>query len=112
MVDTPRTISYLLGQEQQDGQAAGSFTLQRMRDLTATLALRTNSVRITSPEYGAIGDGSSHPASTKYGSLAALQAVYGTTIGGVTVALTQEIDWLAAAYAPTEQAVVMGLFLA
>ncbi len=45
--------------------------------------------------YGAVGNGSSNPASTRYGSLGALQAIYGTTISGVTVALTQELDWLA-----------------
>lgn len=45
--------------------------------------------------FGAIGNGSSNPASTAYATLAALQAVYGTTISGVTVALTQELDWLA-----------------
>ncbi len=56
----------------------------------ATRGAETINVR----DFGAIGDGSSHPASTKYGSLAALQAVYGTTISGVTVALTQELDWL------------------
>lgn len=44
--------------------------------------------------YGAVGNGSSNPASTKYGTLAALQAVYGTTVGGVTIALTNELDWL------------------
>lgn len=46
-------------------------------------------------DFGAFGDGSSHPASSVYGTLAALQAVYGTTCNGVTVALTQELDWLA-----------------
>lgn len=44
--------------------------------------------------YGAVGNGSSRPASGSYGTLAALQAVYGTTVGGVTIALTNELDWL------------------
>lgn len=46
--------------------------------------------------YGAVGNGASHPASGSYGSLAALQAVYGTTVGGVSIALTNELDWLGA----------------
>jgi len=44
-----------------------------------------------SPEmFGAIGDGSSHPASGLYASLAALQALY-----PFATSLTQEMDWLA-----------------
>jgi hypothetical protein len=44
-----------------------------------------------SPEmFGAIGDGSSHPASGLYVSLAALQAVY-----PFATSLDQEMDWLA-----------------
>lgn len=45
--------------------------------------------------FGAIGNGSSNPASSVYGSLAALQAVYGVTVSGIPVALTMELDWLA-----------------
>lgn len=45
--------------------------------------------------YGAVGNGRSNPASTIYTSLAALRAVYGTTMNGVVVALSQELDWLA-----------------
>lgn len=41
-------------------------------------------------DFGAIGDGNSHPASTVYPSLAACQAVY-----PFAADLTQEIDWLA-----------------
>src|SRR5207249_669662 len=40
--------------------------------------------------YGAIGDGSSHPLSTRYATLAAAQADY-----PVATALTNEIDWCA-----------------
>lgn len=45
-------------------------------------------------QYGAVNSGVSTPASSMY-TLSQLTAKYGTTIGGVTVALTQEIDWLA-----------------
>lgn len=41
-------------------------------------------------DFGAIGDGSSNPLSTRYGSLAAAQAVYPHV-----TALTEEIDWAA-----------------
>lgn len=40
--------------------------------------------------FGAVGDGASHPASSIYGSLAALQAAYPWA-----TALTNEINWLA-----------------
>lgn len=45
-------------------------------------------------EYGAIGDGSSHPLSSYFGSLAAAQAKYGTA----AVALTDEIDGVVIQY--------------
>lgn len=41
-------------------------------------------------DFGAIGDGASHKASTRYASLAALQAVY-----PFATSLDQELDWLA-----------------
>lgn len=42
-------------------------------------------------DYGAIGDGASHPLSTRYGTLAEAQALCPSA-----TALTQEIDWCAA----------------
>lgn len=71
---------------------------------TGTPAARTLANRFVAPvnvmDFGAIANGTAHAASTVYGSLAALQAVYGTTITidgtSFTVALTQELDWLAA----------------
>lgn len=47
-------------------------------------------------DYGAIGDGASHPLSAFYGSLAAAQAVYPHA-----ASLTDEIDWAAWAAAKT-----------
>ena len=41
-------------------------------------------------DFGAIGDGNSHPLSTRYATLAAAQAVY-----SFVTSLTQEIDWAA-----------------
>lgn len=41
-------------------------------------------------DFGAVGDGTSHPLSERYASLAAAQAVY-----SFVTALTQEIDWAA-----------------
>jgi hypothetical protein len=38
MVDTVRTLAYLIGTEAPDGQAAGSYTLQRLRDFMVTAA--------------------------------------------------------------------------
>lgn len=95
MADTPRSIPTILTTLFQDGQTSGSISPQDMRDFTVTVKARTPFARVTDPEYGAIGNGLSNPASSKYGTLASLQAVYGTTISGVTVALTQELDWLA-----------------
>jgi hypothetical protein len=72
---------------------------------SGSVTSRTLGDRFVTPfnvkDFGAIGNGSSNAASTKYGSLGALQAVYGTTIVGgmtgsaITVALTMELDWLA-----------------
>ncbi len=44
----------------------------------------------TPRKLGAVDDGSSHPASTRFGSLAALQAAY-----PFATSLSQELDWLA-----------------
>ena len=55
---------------------------------------RTVSDRLTDwisiKDYGAIGDGTTHPLSSRFGSLSAAQAVYPHA-----VALTDEIDWCA-----------------
>lgn len=45
---------------------------------------------ISVKDFGAIGDGSTHPLSTRYATLGAAQAVY-----PFVTALTQEIDWAA-----------------
>lgn len=47
-------------------------------------------INIKNPPYGAIGDGSSHPLSTKYANLAAAQVIY-----PFATSLTNEIDWCA-----------------
>lgn len=71
---------------------------------TGTPTLRAMADRFVTPfnvrDFGAIGNGLSNPASTVYGSLAALQTAYGgTTVNGVTLALTQELDFIAHAAA-------------
>ena len=47
--------------------------------------------RVSVKDFGAIGDGASHPLSSRYATLAAAQAVYAHA-----TALTDEIDWCAA----------------
>ena len=74
---------------------AGRYGAQQIQNVVATLQTRTPVYYVNDPEYGAVGNGSSNPASTRYASLGALQAFYGTTVGGVTIALTNELDWLA-----------------
>lgn len=64
---------------------------------------------VNAKAFGAVGNNSSNPASGRYGSLAALQAVYGTTVNGVTIALTNELDWLAHAHAIDVAAVTGGV---
>lgn len=123
MVDTVRTQSAILTTLFQDGQTALSISPQDMRDFvvssgnllstsTGSTIARTAASRfadiVNVKDFGAIGSGSSNVASSVYGSLAALQAVYGVTISGVTVALTQELDWLATQAAINRAAVVGG----
>ena len=62
-----------------------------LRDLGARVAkLETGGAGAISPEtFGAVGDGASHPASSKYATLAALQAVFPFASD-----LSQELDWL------------------
>lgn len=89
---TPRNQSFLLTTEFQDGQPAGSISPQDLRDLVVSVPNLGPIYNVM--KYGAVGSGSSNPASSIYQTLAALRAVYGTTVGGVTIALTNELDWL------------------
>jgi len=71
------------------GQAPITPFLADGATFTRTPAARAGDVH--SPlDFGAFGDGNSHPASTVYPSLAACQAVY-----PFATDLAQEIDWLA-----------------
>lgn len=72
---------------------AGRFGAQAIQNLIASVP--NFATQYNAKNYGAVGNGSSNPASSVYGSLGALQAVYGTTVGGVAIALTNELDWLA-----------------
>lgn len=92
---TAQTISYLKNTDFPLTGTPGRINPQGMWDLSDTLAARTAFYYVNAPEYGAVGNGSSNPASTKYSTLAALQAFYGVTVGGVAIALTNELDWLA-----------------
>lgn len=86
---------------QAQAQVATSPTTASNSPATASGALTSRSLSshfsdaLYAKDFGAFGDGSAHAASTVYGSLGALQAAYGTTVGGVTIALTNELDWLA-----------------
>ncbi len=61
------------------------FASSTSRTLTSKLG---ETVSVT--DFGAIGDGSAHPLSGRYGTLAAAQAVY-----PFVTSLTQQIDWAA-----------------
>lgn len=69
-----------------DGSAAGTgFSLAgEVADLAARARGAFNVL-----DFGAVGDGVSHPASGKYGTLAACQADY-----PMALALTDQMDWL------------------
>src|SRR5688572_26045102 len=67
---------------------SGAISAQDVRDAIETLCAKTYSFSVK--EFGAIGDGASHPLSTRYGSLAAAQVDYPHA-----QALTDELDWAA-----------------
>lgn len=72
MTDIIRTIAFLLGSEQQDGQVAGSFTLQKLRDLTVTLQTRSwRSVK----QDDAKGDGSTDDTNAFVAALATMESI-------------------------------------
>lgn len=64
----------------------GAISAQDVRDAVETLYAKTYSFSVK--EFGAIGDGASHPLSSRYGSLAAAQVDYPHA-----QALTDELDW-------------------
>lgn len=61
MVDTSRTIARLVTISADN--TTGNYTNQNLRDVIVTILSRTTQLRSTDPEFGAIGDGSSHPLS-------------------------------------------------
>lgn len=94
-----QTISYLLGNEFQDGQSAGSITPRYIRDIVATIKIRTPVYRVTDPEFGAIGDGSSHPLSSVTSfqgkSTSGWSLTQWQTIFSFATATSNELDWCA-----------------
>lgn len=68
----------------------GSFTQNGTGAVTRTYLAKNREI-ISVADFGAVGDGTSRPLSTVYGSLAEAQAVYPHAS-----ALTQELDWAAA----------------
>lgn len=93
MSGTVRTSAYLLNAF-RPGQLPASIVPQSVEDFIVSVY---NPLSVVN--FGSVGNNSSNPASGVYGSLAALRAVYGTTVNGVTIALTNELDWLAHAKA-------------
>lgn len=75
--------------------AAGGNTARRQADRAADI--------YRARDFGAICDGVSHPLSSRYGSLAAAQAVY-----PAATALSDEIDWAAAQLAIDQRAATGG----
>lgn len=74
MSGTVRTVNFLLTQQAQDGQAAGSYTLTRQRDFMATMAARTGNgslVRVTDPEFGADPTGAADSTAAFQAAMAA-----------------------------------------
>lgn len=107
MVDVSRTIAQLISISADN--TTGNYTNQNMRDVIVTMQSRTPQLRSTDSEFGAIGDGSSHPlsgiaafaAATSPAGLAAIvvpggstpyswatNSIYGLTFTKVTSAAT------------------------
>lgn len=87
MVDTPQPIAGMQSAYFQDVQPDFSIVPARQRNFVQTVQKRTPELRSTDPEFGAIGDGSSHPLSgfatfSTATSPAGLAAI--TTAGGGT----------------------------
>ncbi len=72
------------------GGDIGAGTVVITGGISARSAASRFADRPTPFDFGAIGDGLTHPLSTRYGTLGAAQAVY-----PFATALTQEIDWAA-----------------
>ena len=69
---------------------ANSTTYLRGDGTWATPSISSSRANVMLPPYSAIGDGTSHPLSERFATLAAAQAVYPHV-----TALTQQIDWAA-----------------
>ena len=78
LAGTYRTQQYLLTNQFQDGQAAGSIVPGRVRDFIVSTAPSVNPLAYgTITDGGTFGDGLSHPASSNgFATLAAIQAIY------------------------------------
>ena len=76
--------------EEQAGYAFNQAQLAAASAITAQSATQNVAGAVTPKDYGAFGDGASHPASGSYSTLALAQAVYPRC-----VAITEELDGLA-----------------
>jgi hypothetical protein len=82
--------SYANTAEEQAGYANQERVLAEAAAASAQSATQSVAGAVTPKDYGAFGDGASHPASGLYSTLALAQAVYPRC-----VALTEELDGLA-----------------
>jgi hypothetical protein len=82
--------SYSNTAEEQAGYANQERVLAEAAAASAQSATQSVAGAVTPKDYGAFGDGASHPASGSYSTLALAQAVYPRC-----VALTEELDGLA-----------------
>jgi hypothetical protein len=82
--------SYANTAEEQAGYANQERVLAEAAAASAQSATQSVAGAVTPKDYGAFGDGASHPASGSYSTLALAQAVYPRC-----VALTEELDGLA-----------------
>jgi len=82
--------AYSNSAEEQAGYAYNQAQLAAASAVTAQSATQNVAGAVTPKDYGAFGDGASHPASGSYSTLALAQAVYPRC-----TALTEELDGLA-----------------
>lgn len=86
MVDTPQSIAGMQSGYFQDAQPNFSIVPSRQRNFVQTLQKRTPELRSTDPEFGAIGDGSTHPLSgiAAFATATSPAGLAAITVGGNT----------------------------
>lgn len=98
---TAQTVNTLNNTEFTVTGPPGRVVVQYIDNFVDTMAIRTPAFNVRIPEYGAVGDGSSHPLSgiTSWGgtNTTGFTAAQWRTLTGISaiVDLTDEMDWLA-----------------